>query len=123
REQKAKLAFVYVTQRPDILSWALLADDTRNLTEQFVEHIGAVAQNYLDQIRDRQDNESVGILAHADNVAIEVNHIAEQVEADLLLVSAHGAAANPMRAFGDTVSGILNYCYQPVLIYQDLSAL
>ena len=65
---------------------------------------------------------SVGILAHADNVPIEVNHVAEQVEADLLLVSAHGAAANPMRAFGDTVSGILNYGYQPVLIYQDRPA-
>jgi len=122
REQKTKLKIVHVTQRPDILSWALLADDTRNLTEQFVEHIGAVAQSYLDQIRDRQDNESVCILAQADNVAIELNHIAGEAEADLMLVSAHGAAANPIRAFGDTVSGILNYCRRPVLIYQDRPA-
>ena len=122
REQQAKLLIAHVTQRPDILSWAMLADDTRKLTEQFVEHIGTVAQSYLDQIRERQSSETVCILAQADNVAIEVNHIAEQVEADLLLVSAHGAAANPMRAFGDTVSGILNYCHQPVLIYQDRPA-
>jgi nucleotide-binding universal stress UspA family protein len=119
REQTTKLMIVHVTQRPDVLSWAMMADDTRKLTDQFVEHIGAVAQSYLDQIRERQENDTIGILAQADNVAIEVNHIAEQVEADLLLVSAHGAAANPLRAFGDTVSGILNYCRQPVLIYQD----
>jgi nucleotide-binding universal stress UspA family protein len=119
RGQKTMLVIAHVTQRPDILSWAMLADDTRRLTDQFVEHINVVARSYLEPIRERQDSETVCILAQADNVAIELDHIAQQVEADLMLVSAHGAAANPMRAFGDTVSGILNYCHQPVLIYQD----
>lgn len=122
REQKAKLVLAHVLQRPDVLSWAMLSDDTRILTENFVDHIDSVAQRYLEQVLARQDNDSVLVLAQADNVAIELDHIAAQHEVDLMLISAHGAAANPMRSFGDTVSGILNYCHQPILIYQDRPA-
>lgn len=119
RAQTIKLVIAHVVQRPDILSWAMLADDTRTLAEQFMEHNWSIAQSYLAQIQERQNVDTVSILARAENVAIELAHIAEQNSVDLILVSAHGAAANPMRTFGDTVSGILNYCHQPMLIYQD----
>ena len=122
RGQSIKLVLAHVVQRPDILNWAMLADDTRVLAEQFVDHTWSIAKSYLAQVQERQNVDTVSILARAENVAIELDHVAEQNGVDLILVSAHGAAANPMRSFGDTVSGLLAYCHQPVLIYQDRPA-
>ena len=122
REQSIKLVLAHVVQRPDILSWAMLADETRILAEQFVDHTWSIAQSYLAQIQERQNVDTISVLARAENVAMELDHVAEQNGVDLILISAHGAAANPMRAFGDTVSGLLTYCHQPVLIYQDRPA-
>ncbi len=119
RDQITKLVLAHVVQRPGVLGWAMLADDTRKLTEHFIEHIWSVAERYLEQIHERQSSDTISILVQADNTAIELEHIAEQNQVDLILVSAHGVAANPMRPFGDTVNSILNYCNQPVLIYQD----
>ena len=119
REQKTKLVLAHVIQRPGVLGWAMLGDDTRKLAKQFVEHTWSVAKSYLEQINERQNSDTITILAQADNTAIALEQIAEQNHVDLMLVSAHGVADNPMRLFGDTVNGILTYCHQPVLIYQD----
>jgi hypothetical protein len=109
----------HVVQRPGVLGWVMPADDTRKLAEQFIQHLLSVAEGYLDQIHQRQTGDTSFIVAQADNTAIELEHIAKQNQIDLLLVSAHGVAANPMRSYGDTVNGLLTYCHQPVLIYQD----
>jgi nucleotide-binding universal stress UspA family protein len=122
REQSTKLVLAHVVQRPGVLGWAMLADDTRKLAEEFVEHTWSVAKSYLAQIHDRRNIDTISILSQADNTAIELDHIAKQNQVDLVLVSAHGVAANPMRSFGDTVNGIVIYCHQPVLIYQDRPA-
>jgi nucleotide-binding universal stress UspA family protein len=119
RGQSIKLVLSHVVQHPDILGWAMLPDDTRKLAEQFVEHVWTRAKSYLIQIQERQNLETVCLLVRAKNVAIDLDHIAKQNSVDLILVSAHGAASNPMHTFGDTVRGILTYCHQPVLIYQD----
>ncbi len=105
REQSTQLVFAHVVQRPGVLGWAMLADDTRKLAEHFIEHTWSMAQSYLDQLSERQNSDTVCIIAQADNVAIELDHIAEQNQVDLILVSAHGVAANPMRSYGDTVNG------------------
>jgi nucleotide-binding universal stress UspA family protein len=122
REQSTKLVLAHVVQRPGVLSWAMLAEETRILAEQFVEHTWSVAESYLAQVHVRQNIETISIVAQADNTAIELDHIAEQNQVDLVLVSAHGVAANPLRSFGDTVNSILAYSHQPVLIYQDRPA-
>jgi nucleotide-binding universal stress UspA family protein len=122
REQSTKLVLAHVVQRPGVLGWAMLADETRKLAEQFVEHTWSVAESYLAQIHERQNSDTISIIAQADNTSIELDHIAEQNQVDLVLLSAHGVAANPMRSFGDTVNSVLTYCHQPVLIYQDRPA-
>jgi hypothetical protein len=122
REQSTKLVLTHVVQRPGVLSWAMLAEETRILAEQFVEHTWLVAESYLAQVHVRQNIEMISIVAQADNAAIELDHIAGQNQVDLVLVSAHGVAANPLRSFGDTVNSILVYSHQPVLIYQDRPA-
>jgi nucleotide-binding universal stress UspA family protein len=118
-QQHAGLVLAHIVQRPGLLGWAMLAEDERRLAEQLIEHTATVAQQYLGEIQARHGEHATVVLSQADNVATELNEIAMRHAVDLILVSAHGAAANPRRSFGDTVIGVLTYCRQPVLIYQD----
>ena len=79
----------------------------------------SIAGQYLAQLQGQQDVPTTLALAEGDNVAIGLHHMAEQHQADLVLVSAHGAGANPLRRDGDTFSNLVAYCRQPVLVYQD----
>lgn len=118
-DQHADLVLVHIVQRPYLLGWAMLPENERQVAEQMIEHAQEVAQNYLSELQTRQGERTSLVLSLADNVATELSEIAERHQVDLLLLSAHGAAANPNRAFGDTVNAILSHCRQPVLIYQD----
>lgn len=118
-DQHANLVLVHIVQRPSLLGWAMLPEEERRLAEQLVERTQSVAQNYLNDLQARQGERASVVLSLADNVATELSEVARHHQVDLLLLCAHGAAANPVRTFGDTVNGILTYCPQPVLIYQD----
>ena len=119
--QGAELVLAHVVRCPALLSWAVLwmSREDRNLAEQLMRLNQSIAEQYLTQLQGRQDAPTALALAQADNVAIELHHLAEQHQADLVLLSAHGAGANPLRLVGDTLSNLLAYCRQPVLVYQD----
>jgi nucleotide-binding universal stress UspA family protein len=119
REHKSKVVLTHVVQLPDVLGWHMVADETRRVAEDFVQHIEAVAQNYLDQLHERQYIDTNGVIVQAGNAAIALAQIAAQQESDLIIVSAHGASANPIRSIGDTAHSLLAHCQQPILIYQD----
>jgi nucleotide-binding universal stress UspA family protein len=121
--QDAELVLAHVVHRPALLSWALLPSEDQALGEQWMELNQTMAERYLAQLQARQEARTTVALAQADNVAIELHRMVEQHQADLVLVSAHGAGANPLRLFGDTLNNILTYCAQPVLVYQDLPRL
>jgi nucleotide-binding universal stress UspA family protein len=118
-EQNTRLVLAHIVQRPAILGWATLPVEDRNLGEQLVDHASSIAESYMEQILARHRPQTTGTVAKADNVAAELNHIAEAHMADILVMSAHGAASNPLRTFGDTVSSVLASCHVPLLIYQD----
>lgn len=119
--QGAELVLAHVVRSPALLDWAVLwlSREDRNLAEQLMRLNWSIAEQYLTQLQGRQDVPTTLALAQGDNVAIELHRMAEQHQTDLVLVSAHGAGANPLRLLGDTLSNLLAYCRQPVLVYQD----
>jgi nucleotide-binding universal stress UspA family protein len=119
--QGAELVLAHVVRSPALLNWGLprVSHEDRALAEQLMHLNRSVADQYLAQLQANQEAHTTCAVAQGDNVAIELHHLAEQHEADLVLISAHGAGANPLRLFGDTLSSLLAYCRQPVLVYQD----
>jgi nucleotide-binding universal stress UspA family protein len=119
--QGAELVLAHVAHSPALLNWAVprVSREERDLAEQLVRLNQSVAEQYLAQLQEYQEAPTTIAIAQGDNVAIELHHMAEQYHADLVLISAHGAGANPLRHFGDTLSNLLEYCRQPILVYQD----
>jgi nucleotide-binding universal stress UspA family protein len=117
--QDAELVLAHVVHRPLLLGSATLPADAQALAKQAGELNLSVAELYLVQLQERQEIPTRLALAQADNVGTALLQLSEQHQADLVLVTAHGAGVNPLRPVGDTVSSLLAYSPQPVLVYQD----
>ncbi len=115
----ATLILGHVVQRPAMLGWSMLQDADRKSTEALVERAQCHVEAYLADIKARWGENAMTVQALADNTAMELSRMLEQQTADLLLLSAHGAASNPRRTFGDTLRSLITYTHVPILIYQD----
>jgi nucleotide-binding universal stress UspA family protein len=115
----AELVLGHVVQLPSILSWPMLPEDSRRVADELVELTYNTAKEYLEQHQARQQGRTSIALARAKNVAMELGRLVDEQAIDLILLSAHGAAPNMQRAFGDTVAALLHYARGAVLIYQD----
>lgn len=123
-DQGAELVLAHVLHRPLLLG-PVLGDAARRTEEQAqterVEELNQFvgAEQYLAQLQERRWPPTRLVVEPAGNVASTLLTMVEQVEGDLVLVTAHGAGVNPLRLMGDTVSSLLAYSPRPVLVYQD----
>lgn len=116
----AELLLVHVVTRPPLVQQQLMATDVSELVERLVEQNTAEATRYLEQIRAR--------LAPQAEVQLLVNHspadalleLAEAVEADLVVLSAHGYSGENTRPFGSVVTSFISYGDSTLLVIQDL---
>jgi len=51
---------------------------------------------------------------------MRILNLAEEVKADLLILSAHGYTGDVDRPFGKVARGCIDYSTQPVLVIQDI---
>lgn len=116
---RTKLLLAHVIQRPDLMVASALQAAAQWDAEELKTRAQEQAAIYLSEVRERFGDTATVLLSSADNPALELSRMIEEQGADLLLVSAHGAASNPRRTFGDTLGSLLNYVRIPVLIYQD----
>ena len=115
----AELILGHVVQLPSILAWPMLPEEDRRVANELVELTYNTAKEYLEQHQARQQGRTAIALARATNVAMELGRLVDEQNIDLILLSAHGAAPNLQRAFGDTAAALLHYARQAILIYQD----
>ena len=115
----AELVLGHIVQLPSILSWPMLSEDSRRVADELVELTYRTAKEYLEQHQARQQGRTSIALARATNVAMELGRLVDEQAIDLILLSAHGAAPNLQRAYGDTVASLLHYARGAILIYQD----
>lgn len=116
----AELLLVHVVTRPPLVQQQLMATDVSELVERLVEQNTAEATRYLEQIRAR--------LAPQAEVQLLVNHspadalleLAETMEADLVILSAHGHSGESTRPFGSVVTSFISYGDSTLLVIQDL---
>jgi nucleotide-binding universal stress UspA family protein len=116
---RATVLLAHVLQRPAVFGQSALQDEDPQPLETLLARSQQKAEAYLADVQERMGETAQTLLSTADNTAMELGHLIEAESVDLLLLSAHGAASNPRRAFGDTLRSLLNYVRIPVLIYQD----
>jgi nucleotide-binding universal stress UspA family protein len=118
----ATLLLAHIVQEP-VATAVLDAADAMELARQLATWLQAGARLYLDQLRQRlsQDGASVEVF-----VARHVNdrkcllEIAQNQQADLIVVSAHGAACDSAQSSGGVTAYLVGHTTLPVLVVQDL---
>jgi nucleotide-binding universal stress UspA family protein len=118
----AELLLVHVVEEP-IASSVLRAGDELELAAQLAARLEISATRYLLSVRDRLVHEVPAVrtvvVRHA-NERQGLLEVSQREHVDLVVLSAHGAACDPARAFGSVTAHLLTHSRIPVLVLQDL---
>jgi len=118
----ATLLLAHIVQEP-VATAVLDAAEAMELARQLATWLQAGARIYLDQLRQRlaQDGAAVEVIvARHVNDRKSLIDIAQNQHADLIVLSAHGAACDSAQSFGGVTDYLVGHTKLPVLVVQDL---
>jgi len=118
----AELVLVHVVQEP--LPTAILSSvEDMELAGKLASRFVSGATRYLEQLRQQLAREGTPVrtlvVRHA-NTRQCLLETAEQEQAELIVLCAHGCAADSGRSFGEAAAHLLTHSKTPLLVLQDL---
>jgi nucleotide-binding universal stress UspA family protein len=118
----AELLLAHVVQEP-LPNAVLLAAEDVDLGRKLASRLESGAERYLDRLRDRLSHQVAAVrtivVRHA-NERQGLREVAQSEHVDLIVVSAHGSAADEALGFGSVTADLLTNATVPVLVLQDL---
>ncbi|MEZ4864953.1 MAG: universal stress protein [Caldilineaceae bacterium] len=118
---KAQLLLAHVVRRPEIPRHIPLSAEETELYERTTALNRTVAAEYLKQLQERLPLKSETHLLDSDDVASALHELARQVNADLIVLGAHGYSGSTKWPYGSMTTSFITYGAQPLLIIQDLT--
>ena len=122
RAYKAELLLVHVVQEP-LPTLVLHAPEDLALVHELAMRLELAANRYLEGLRDRLAYENTAVrslvVRHA-NERQALLDISSREQADLIVLSAHGSACDPVHSFGSVTTDLLTHSPLPMLVLQDL---
>jgi nucleotide-binding universal stress UspA family protein len=119
----AELLLVHVVQEP-VASLVLRAGEDLELAKALAARLESSAKRYLDGLRDRLAHEVASVrtlvVRHANERQCLLE-LSQKEHSDLVVLSAHGVACDPERAFGSVAAHLLTHSIVPLLVLQDLA--
>jgi nucleotide-binding universal stress UspA family protein len=118
----AELLLAHIVEEP-IASSVLRAGEELVLAAQLAARLEGSAKRYLENVRERLAREVSAVRTVVFRHANERQGLLElsvQEHVDLIVLSAHGAACDPVRPFGSVTAHLLTHSTIPVLVLQDL---
>lgn len=122
RAYDAELLLVHVVLEP-LPTLVLHAPEDRALAHQLALQLEAAGNRYLEQLRDRLTHEHPRVRTHVmrhSNERQALLEVSERERADLIVLSAHGSACDPMHSYGSVTTDLLTHSQLPLLVLQDL---
>lgn len=117
-----QMLLVHVVQEP-LPTELLQAADGLELAQALAARLESAANRYLERLRERLVHDGTPaqtrVVRHPNERQCLVE-ISKQERADLILLSAHGAACDPARSFGSVTTYLLTHSIVPLLVIQDL---
>jgi len=118
----AELLLVHVVQEP-LPNAVLLAAEDVDLGRKLASRLESGAERYLDRLRDRLSHQVASVrtlvVRHA-NERQGLREVAQSERVELIIVSAHGSAADEASGFGSVTADLLTHATVPLLVLQDL---
>jgi nucleotide-binding universal stress UspA family protein len=123
RAYGAELLLVHIVQEP-MPTLVLHAPEDLALARQLAMRLELSGTRYLEQLRDRLTHENATVrtlvVRHA-NERQALLELAQKEKIDLIVLSAHGSACDPVHSFGSVTTDLLTHSQVPLLVLQDLA--
>jgi nucleotide-binding universal stress UspA family protein len=118
----AEMLLVHVVQEP-LPSSVLPAGKDLELAQKLATQLESSATRYLERLRGGLTHEVTSVRALVIRHANECQgllEIARKEQTDLIVLSAHGSACDPIRTFGSCTVYLLTHSMVPLLVLQDV---
>jgi nucleotide-binding universal stress UspA family protein len=116
------ISLVHVVQEPLVTALLDAAEDLK-LARKLAARLESAARRYLEHIQERLARERTSVntvVIRHPNECQGLLEISVQQQADLIVLSAHGAACDPARSFGGVTTYLLTHSPVPLLVLQDI---
>lgn len=118
----ADITLVHVVEEPLVTTLLDAAEDLE-LAQRLASRLESAATGYLHRLQERLAHEGTSVNTIVIRHASErqgLLELSQHEQADLIVLSAHGAACDPARSFGGVTTYLLTHSQVPLLVLQDL---
>ncbi len=120
---EAQVVLAHVVQRPQMPRRTPPSQEDSDLADRIVERNRSEAEQYLETVRAQLPPAAVETrLLISNHAAVALHELAEQEDADLVLLCAHGYSGELRWPYGGMAVGFVVYGSSPLLIFQDAPA-
>jgi len=120
---EAQIVLAHVVQRPQMPRRTPPSQEDSDLADRIVERNRSEAEQYLETVRVQLPPAAVETrLLISNHAAVALHELAEQEDADLVLLCAHGYSGELRWPYGGLAVGFVAYGSSPLLIFQDAPA-
>ena len=120
RVHRAQLLAAHAVLRPSLLQRVPPTPEDVELAERLTERNRQAAAKYLEQLAPRLSVDVEARLLVTDQAAASLHDLIETENVDLVVLSAHGAAAQTKWSHGSVTTSFIDYGSTPLLVVQDL---
>jgi nucleotide-binding universal stress UspA family protein len=120
---KSQLILETVIEKPRLINRMPVSEETAELVTQFVEKNFQAASHYFKQLLAQFSTKELKIKTHisiGDNAIAVLHDMAEESNADLVLLVAHGETGERRWPYGSVTTSFIAYGNTSLLIMQDL---
>ena len=121
---KSQLILETVIEKPRVINRMPVSQDILELANQFVEKNQQAASQYFKQLRAQFSTKDIKIKTHisvGENAIAVLHDMAEESNADLVLLVAHGETGERRWPYGSVSTSFIAYGNTSLLIMQDLA--
>jgi nucleotide-binding universal stress UspA family protein len=121
---KSQLILETVIEKPRLINRMPVSEETAELVTQFVEKNFQAASHYFKQLLAQFSTKELKIKTHisiGENAIAVLHDMAEEANADLVLLVAHGETGERRWPYGSVTTSFIAYGNTSLLIMQDLS--